>query len=169
MVVVRIKKKIKQNQTKNLRPSTNGSSKPIETQLVIALAEQPAAMEITVDFLQEAMPRVLGDDDRSWKQEPAPADLAEDPMVLADLVVRWVEKDKVELRALRRQTFQTGYDLAAHNVKPIGDFELREVAADQFRGATMVLDEHYFPRTAAEGFETYRPAAGVRIEEGRAF
>jgi hypothetical protein len=133
------------------------------------MAEQPALAKMTVLLLQEAVPGVLSDDDGGGKQELAPADLPEDVMVFADLAIRWVNKDKIELRALRRQTFQTGQDLAGHDVEPVMDFECREVAANQLGGAPMVLDEHYFPSAAAEGFETHGAAARVGIEKGRAF
>ena len=143
--------------------------KAIKRQLGIAVAEQPAAVKMTVFLLQEAVPGVLGDDDGGGKQELAPAELAEDVMVFADLAIRWVNKDKIELRALCRQTFQTCQDLAGHDVEPVVDFESGEVPPDQLGGATMVLDEYHFPRAATEGFETHRTAARVGIEKGRAF
>jgi hypothetical protein len=99
----------------------------------------------------------------------ASADLAEDMMVFAELAVGRVNEDKIEPRALCRQAFQTHQDLAGHDVESIMDFERCKVAADQLGGPTMVLDEHHFPRAAAEGFETHRTGARVGIEEGRAF
>lgn len=133
------------------------------------MAEQPAAVKITILFLQEAVPRVLGYDNRGRKQDLTPADLAKDVMVFADLAIRRVDKDEIKPRAFCRQAFQTGQDLAGHDVVAVLDFERCEVAVYQLGGGTMVLDEHHFARAAAQGFETYRPGARVRIEESRAF
>jgi len=112
---------------------------------------------------------VLGYDKRGWQQDLTPADLAKDVMVFADLAIRRVDKDEIKPQALCRQAFQTGQDLAEHDVVAVMDFERCEVVVYQLGGGTMVLDEHHFARAAAEGFETYRPRARVRIEESRAF
>ena len=132
------------------------------------MAEQATAVKMAVLILQEAVPGVLGNDDRGWEQELAPADLAEDVMVFADLAIRWVNKGKIEPGALLRQTLQTGHGLAGHDVEPVMNLEGREVAADQLGGSTMVLDEHHLACAAAEGFETHRTGARVGIEKGRA-
>ena len=143
--------------------------KAIKRQLGIAVAEQPAAVKMTVLLLEEAVPGVLGEDDGGGKQELAPADPAEDVMIFADLVIRWVNKDKIELRALSYQAFQTGQDPAAHDVEPVLDFECSEVTADELGGLAMVLNEHHFPCAAAEGFKTHCTGSRVGIKKGRPF
>ena len=83
------------------------------------MPQQADASERSVAILQAQAARVLGDHERPGPEQPRPAELPQQVMVLGDLVVRRIEENVLKARALAFQARSSTVNYLRSSIVPI--------------------------------------------------